>query len=59
MLNTNDEKGLKELVVSIAKKHGIEIVLDENGDPMFKKEDEAKLTSLVINYISSFKEVKK
>lgn len=59
MLNTDDEKGLKELVVSIAKKHGIEVVLDENGDPMFKKEDESKLTSLVVNYISSFKEVKK
>lgn len=59
MLSTDDEKGLKELVVSIAKKYGIEVVLDENGDPMFKKEDESKLTSLVVNYISSFKEVKK
>lgn len=58
MLNADDEKGLKELVVSIAKKHGIEVVRDENGDPMFKKEDETKLTTLVVNYISGFKEVK-
>lgn len=59
MLSSDDEKGLKELVVSIAKKHGIEVVLDENGDPMFKKEDETKLTSLVVSYISRFKEVKR
>lgn len=59
MLNTDDDKCLKELVVSIAKKYGVDVVIDENGDPMFKREDEAKLTSLVINYISSFKEVKK
>jgi MoaA/NifB/PqqE/SkfB family radical SAM enzyme len=58
MLNADDEKGLKELVVSIAKKHGIEVVMDENGDPMFKKEDETKLTTLVVNYISQFREAK-
>lgn len=57
-MDAENEKALRQLVTSIAAKHGIEVHHDENGEIMFKKEDEAKLTRLVVDYISQFKKAK-
>ena len=53
-MDSANEKALRELVVSIAKDNGIEVQYDDKGEILFKKEDEAKLTRLVVTYISRY-----
>lgn len=57
-MDTANEKALRELVVSIARDNGIEVHYDDKGELLFKKEDEAKLTRLVVTYISRHSEAK-
>jgi len=57
-MDAANEKALRELVVSIAKDNGIEVHYDDKGEVLFKKEDEAKLTRLVVTYISRYSEAK-
>lgn len=57
-MDAANEKALRELVISIARDNGIEVHYDDKGEVLFRKEDEARLTRLVITYISNHSEAK-
>ena len=48
-------EAMKELIESIADKYGIEVKRDEEGELVFKEEDESKLYMAITHYFGRFK----